>query len=147
MEVNDEISIVGLGKKEVNAIVTKIENENKGTNSVNEGDTISLTLDCDIEEDYISQGQAVIISGTTKPIYNITAKLTSITTNSINEIKDKANIFNINSDIECSVEVISEETNEIKIKLDIPIVVANEIEFVLKSDNEIIANGICIDNW
>ncbi len=146
VKINEEISIVGLNKKEVTATIKKIENNGKDVNSANQGDNINLTLESNIGKEYISKGQAVIISGTTKPIYNITAKLNSISGDNILEIENKVNTFNINYDIGCSVKITSKENNEIKITLDVPIIIDDGIEISLKDDNKVIAKGIAINN-
>jgi elongation factor Tu len=146
IKVNDEISIVGLDKKEVITQISKININNQETDIANEGDSISLVLDTDISDDYIAVGQAVIKTGTTKPIYIINARLNSISTDNISELESKVNTFSINTDIKCSVKVLSEENNEIKITLDVPIVIDNGIEFALKSNNKIIAEGISLNN-
>jgi elongation factor Tu len=146
IKVNDEISIVGLSKKEVITKVSKINNNNEEVKEAHEGDNIDLIIETEIPNDYIIQGQAVIKTGTTKPIYNINAKLNTISANSISELENKVNLFCINYDIDCSIKVISEENNEIKITLDIPIVVDDGIEITLKNNNKVLAKGITIDN-
>lgn len=146
IKVNDEISIVGLDKKEVITKVSKIKTNNKETDVAYEGDNIDLILETDVPDDYIIQGQAIIKTGTTKPIYNINAKLNSISTDNISELEKKVNTFSTNSDIRCSIKVLSEENSEIKITLEVPIVIDDGIEFYLKNDNKVIAKGITINN-
>lgn len=146
IKINEEISIVGLNKKEIVTKVDKIKINNNEISVANEGDVINLVLESNIPNDYIIQGQAVIKTGTTKPIYNINAKLNAISISSILEIEIKTDSFNINTDIKCSVKVISEEDREIKISLNVPIVVNDGIEFILKSNNKVIAKGITLNN-
>lgn len=144
--INDdnEISIVGLGKKEVDSKVIKLEVDNKERDSVKKGEKVAITLDSNVNIDYIAKGQAVIILGTTKPIYNIDAVIVATNLN-ISEIIEKGNTFFINTDIDCSISIISEEGKKIKISLDVPIVIENGIEFVIKNDDSIIANCIVIN--
>lgn len=146
IKVNDEISIVGLDKKEVITKVSKIKTNNKETDVAYEGDNIDLILETDVPDDYIIQGQAIIKTGTTKPIYNINAKLNSISTDNISELESKVNLFSINYDIDCYIKVISEENNEVKITLDVPIVIDDGIEITLKNNNKVLAKGITINN-
>lgn len=141
LKVNDEISILGLGKKGAYSKVIKIEVDNNETNMAKAGEKIKITLESSIKKEYIEKGQSVILSGTTKPIYNIDIKVTSTDLN-ISEIKDKGNIFYINSDIGCSIKIISEEKNTIKATLDVPIVVEKGLEIIIKNDTTVIANGI-----
>ena len=145
IKINDEISIVGLDKKEVITKISKIKINNEETNVANQGDIISLVLESDMLEDYITMGQAVIKTGTTKPVYNIEARLNSISTDNISELESMVNTFRINTDVTGSVKVVSEENSEMKITLDIPIVIDEGIEFYLKDDNKVIAKGIVIN--
>lgn len=146
IKVNDEISIVGLDKKEVITKVSKIKTNNKETDVAYEGDNIDLILETDVPDYYIIQGQAIIKTGTTKPIYNINAKLNSISTDNISELENKVNLFSINYDIDCYIKVISEENNEVKITLDVPIVIDDGIEITLKNNDKVLAKGITINN-
>lgn len=146
IKINDEISIVGLDKKEIVTKVSKIKIDNEETDIAYEGENINIILESDVPNGYIIRGQAVIKTGTTKPIYNINVRLNSISTDNIFELEKKVNSFSINYDIDCSIKVISEESNEIKVKLDIPIVVDDGIEITLKNKNKIIAKGIIINN-
>lgn len=141
IKVNDEISILGLGKKGAYSKVIKLEVNNNETVSAKAGDNVKITLDSSIKKEYIEKGQSVILSGSTKPVYNIDIKITSSDLN-MSEIKEKGNIFYINSDISCSLQVISEENKQIKATLDVPIVVEKGLEIVIKNDTTVIANGI-----
>lgn len=144
LNIKDDISIVGLGKKGVDSKITKIEINSVDSESGNAGDNVYITLDSKIKKEYIEKGQAIIISGTTKPIYNIYAKV-SQTDLSLFDIKEKGNIFNINSDIECRVEVLSEEEQKVKISLNVPMVVEEGIEIDIKNGNTIIAKAIIVE--
>lgn len=144
IKVNEKISIVGLDKKEVVTKISKIKINDEEKDTAKEGDIINLVLGSDVPNDYITMGQAVIKTGTTKPIYNITAKINSISTDNISELEKKAIIFSINTDLKCSVKLLSEENNEIEITLDIPIVIDEGIEFSLKNGNNVVAKGIAL---
>lgn len=146
IKANDEISIVGLDKKEVMTKISRIKINNEETDVAYEGDTVSLVLASDVKDDYIIIGQAVIKTGTTKPIYNINASLNSISTNSISELEKEVNTFCISTDIKCTMKVLSEENSKIKITLSMPIVIEDGIEFSLKNNNKVIAKGITINN-
>ncbi len=141
INTNDEISIVGLGRKGIDTKIVKLEINNKEVTSAKVGDLINITLEPNVKKEYMEKGQAVIISGSTKPIYNIDAQITS-TELEISEIKEKGNVFFINSDIKCSISIVSEEDKQIKIKLDVPIVVEQGLEFVIKNHSSTIARGI-----
>lgn len=146
IKINDEISIVGLGKKEVTTTVSKIYINNEEVNEAHEGDNIRLVLlESDIFTDYIIQGQAVIKTGTTKPVYNIEIILDTISIDNISELENKVDTASVNTDIKCSIKVLSEEKNEIKITLDVPIVIDDGIEISLKNGDKVIAKGVAIN--
>jgi hypothetical protein len=50
--------------------------------------------------------------------------------------------FFINSDIKCSVTLISEEDKKISILLDVPIVIQEGLEIFIKNDKSNIAKAI-----
>lgn len=141
IKTNNEISIVGLGKKQINSKVIKIESNNTVMDTAKAGDNVYITLDLNEKKDYITKGQSVILTGSTKPIFTIEAKIVSSDLE-LKEIQEKGNNFYINSDIKCSVIILSEEEKLIKIKLEEPIVVAEKLEILIKQDNKIIAKCI-----
>lgn len=141
ININDEVGIVGLGRKEVDSRIKGIEINNKEEIEVKTGDKVYLILESNIKKDFIEKGQAVIKIGTTKPVFNMNAKITSSSLD-INSIKKNVNTFNVNTDIKCSINIISESDKTIKISLNTPLVVEKGIEVVLKNDNKIIARAV-----
>lgn len=139
INVNDEISIVGLGMKEINCKVIKLESNNTTIDSAKAGDNIYIILESFVKREYLKEGQAIITPGSTKPIFSIEAEIVS-TDLSLKEIQEKGNNFYINSDIKCSVSIISEEEKIIKVKIEEPMVVVEELEFLIKNNNNVIAN-------
>ena len=137
IDVDNEISIVGLGLKERNSKVIKLEFNNIEVKSAKAGDNVCITLDSNIKKEHITKGQSIITPGSTKPIFNIDAQIVSDL--SLKQIKEEANNFYINTDIKCSVTIISEGEKKIKIKLEKPIVVAGELEGLLKNEDRVIA--------
>ena len=144
VNIKDEISIVGLGKKEINTQIIKLNVNGTDTNVAKSEENVCITIDTDIDMKYIQVGMAVITPQADKPIYNVNAKI-SETTMELKDIVKEVNAFYINTDIKCNVSIISEENNEIKISLDVPIVVQNDLEVVLKNNDKIIANAIVIE--
>lgn len=138
IKVDDHISILGLGMKGIESKVIKLETKNNMVNSARAGEYICITLDSFVKKEYIKEGQAIITPKSTKPIFSIEAKIVS-TEFSLEEIEEKGNNFYINSDIKCSVSIISKEEKLIKIKLEKSIVVIDKLEFIIKKDNDIMA--------
>ncbi len=145
IKLNDEISIVGLDKKGIDTKVLKIKINGEEKENAKEGDIISLVFESDVPEDYIAQGQTVIKTGTTKPVYNITTINNYISTEKNSDLKNIANIFNINIDLKCSVTEINEEKNEVNILLDEALVIDKGIDFTLKNGNEVVAKGTIME--
>ena len=144
IKLNDEISIVGLNRKEVTARILKIKVNNEEKDSAKEGEFINLEINSDIPKDYIMKGEAVIKTGTTKPVYNIDAEIKSLTADNITELEKNIDTFFINTDLKCSIKVISEKDNILRIKLEEPIVMDEGIEFSLKNGDKIVAKCECI---
>lgn len=143
VNVKDEISIGGLGKKEIITQVIKLNVNGTDSNIAKSGENVSITIDTDVDMEHIQVGMAVITPKTDKPVYNVKAKI-SKTTMELKDIVKEVNVFYINKDIKCNVTIISEKNNEIKISLDVPIVVKKDLEIVLKNNDKIIANAIVI---
>lgn len=139
INVDNEISIVGLGMKGIDCKVIELEVNNTIVNSAKAGDSVYITLESFVKKEYIKEGQAMITPGSTKPIFSIEAKIIS-TDFSLKEIEEKGNNFYINSNIKCSISIISKEEKIIKIKLEESMVVMEKLEFLIKKDNNIMAN-------
>lgn len=139
ININNEISIVGLGMKGIDCKVIKLESNNTTIDSAKAGDSIDITLESFVKREYIKEGQAIITPKSTKPIFSIEAEIVS-TNLSLKEITEKGNKFYINSDINCSISIISEEEKIIKIKLEESMVVVEELEVLIKNNNNVIAN-------
>lgn len=144
VNIKDEISIVGLGKKEINAQIIKLGVNGTDANVAKSGENVCITIDTDVDMKHIQIGMAVITPQADKPIYNVNAKI-SETTMELKDIVKEVNVFYINTDIKCNVSIISEENYEIKVSLDVPIVVQNDLKVVLKNNDKIIANAIVIE--
>ena len=144
INVNNEITIVGLGMKGIDCKVIKLEANNSIVDSAKAGDSVYITLDSFVKKEYIKEGQAIITPGSTKPIFSIEAKIVS-TDLSLKEIQKKGNNFYINSDIKCSLSIISEKEKIIKIKLEESIVVVEGLEILIKENKNIISKCIIIE--
>lgn len=140
----DEISIVGLGKKEINTQIINLNVNGTDTNVAKSGEYVCITIDANVDMEYIQVGMAVITSQTDKPVYNINARI-SETTIDFKDIIKEVNIFYINTDIKCNVSNISKENNEIKISLDVPIVVKKDLQVILKKNDKVIAKATVIE--
>lgn len=143
VNIKDEISIVGLGKKEINTQVIKLNVNGTDTKIAKSGENVCITIGTEIDPKYIQVGMAVITPQTDKPVYNINLKI--LETTDLKDIIKKVNVFYINTDIKCNASIISEEKNEIKISLDVPIVVEKDLEVFLKSNDNVIAKAIVIE--
>lgn len=141
LNVNDEISIIGLGEKEVITKAIRLNVSERDTDSAKIGEIVSITIEPNIDMEYIHVGMAVITPQTDKPIYNIKVKI-SESTMELEEVVKKVNTFYINTDIKCTVNIVSKENNEIKISLDVPIIIPKDLEISLKNNDKVIAKGI-----
>lgn len=145
INVDDEISIEGLGGKGVDCKVQKLQIDNEEVTSAEKGEHICIVLDTYISTEMIHVGQAVTLPGTTKPIYNFNIQITS-TDLSLSELVNSINTIYIKSDINCSASIVSEEEQKIRVSLKVPIVVENDVEVLLKNNEEIIGEGIINEN-
>lgn len=72
---------------------------------------MSITIEPNIDMEYIHVGMAVITPQTDRPIYNIKVKI-SESTMELEEVVKKVNTFYINTDIKCTVNIVSKENND-----------------------------------
>ncbi len=145
INLDDEISIEGLGGKGVDCKVEKLQKDDEEVTSAKEGEYICIVLDTDISTEMIQVGQSVTLLGTTKPIYNFNIQITS-TDISLSELVKEINKIYIKSDINCSATIVSEEEQKIRVSLEVPIVIENDVEVLLKNNEEIIGEGIINEN-
>lgn len=145
IKLNEEVTISGLGKKDVDVKILKIKVNNENSDTAKEGDNVKLVLNSNVSGEYITKGQAVVTIGSITPVFRTYAEIKSNTLNNIMKLEEKVTTFNINTDIKCTIEVISMETNKIAISLDESIILDEGIEFTLKDgNNNVIAKGITV---